>query len=45
MRGGGGGSTRGQDPPLWGTPKLHKEGKTSRASVRMHPLSLGQCRL
>ena len=23
----GGGGPGGQDPPFWGTPKLHKEGK------------------
>ena len=30
---GGGGDPRGQDPlpPFWGTPKLHKEGKTLHA--------------
>ena len=30
----GGGGPGGQDPPFWGTPKLHKEGKKRRAHVR-----------
>ena len=29
----GGGGPGGQDPPFWGTPKLHKEGKNG-ARVR-----------
>ena len=31
---GGGGSPGGQDPPFWGTPKLHKEGKKCCARAR-----------
>ena len=32
---GGGGGLRGQDPPFWGTPKFHKEGKTWHACARI----------
>ena len=36
---GGGGGPGGQDPPFWGTPKLHKEGK-KRCTRKRHILVL-----
>ena len=30
----GGGGPGGQDPPFWGTPKLHKEGKNGAKTPR-----------
>ena len=36
--GGGGGGPGGQNPPVWGTPKLHKKGEKNVSCVRLKTL-------